>query len=135
MLLQAPKNTQGGLQRPLLFGLNGIPTRTPNVCRIMAFWAILGGFGPLFYLLWGFPLYITPIYYSSFHFLLHFPNITSSNPIVPQTFSGVSGRSFKVLPRTPNGLGSAARIPKLFNRKSPALKGLGSKVQGSEFRV
>ena len=27
---------------------------TPKVCRIMAFWAIFRGFGPLFYLLWGF---------------------------------------------------------------------------------
>ena len=29
-------------------------TWTPKVCRRMAFWAIFKGFGPLFYLLWGF---------------------------------------------------------------------------------
>ena len=29
-------------------------TWTPKVCRIIAFWAIFRGFGPLFYLLWGF---------------------------------------------------------------------------------
>ena len=28
-------------------------TYTPKVCRIMAFWAIFRGFGPLFYLLLG----------------------------------------------------------------------------------
>ena len=31
-----------------------IYTWTPKVCRIIAFWAIFRGFGPLFYLLWGF---------------------------------------------------------------------------------
>ena len=29
-------------------------TWTPKVCRRMVFWAIFRGFGPLFYLLWGF---------------------------------------------------------------------------------
>ena len=29
-------------------------TWIPKVCRIMAFWATFRGFGPLFYLLWGF---------------------------------------------------------------------------------
>ena len=29
-------------------------TWTPKVCRILAFWAIFRGFGPLFYLPWGF---------------------------------------------------------------------------------
>ena len=28
-------------------------TWTPKVCKIMAFWAIFNGFGPLFYILWG----------------------------------------------------------------------------------
>ena len=28
-------------------------TRTPKVCKIMAFWAIFNSFGPLFYILWG----------------------------------------------------------------------------------
>ena len=31
-----------------------LPTWTPKVRRIMAFWAIFRGFGPFFYLLWGF---------------------------------------------------------------------------------
>ena len=26
---------------------------TPKVCKIMAFWAVFSGFGPLFYILWG----------------------------------------------------------------------------------
>ena len=26
---------------------------TPKVCKIIAFWAILSGFGPLLYILWG----------------------------------------------------------------------------------
>ena len=30
-----------------------IPTWTPKVYRIMAFWAVLRSVGPLFYLLWG----------------------------------------------------------------------------------
>ena len=28
-------------------------TWTPKVCKIMAFWAIFGGFGLVFYILWG----------------------------------------------------------------------------------
>ena len=31
-----------------------VPTWTPKVRRIIAFWAIVYGFGSLFYLLWGF---------------------------------------------------------------------------------
>ena len=39
-----------------------IHTRTPKVCRIMAFWAIFNGFGPLFYLLWGFRYLLSPMH-------------------------------------------------------------------------
>ena len=31
-----------------------VTSSTPKGCKIMAFWAIFRGFGPLFYLLWGF---------------------------------------------------------------------------------
>ena len=38
----------------LVVSTGGVNTWTLKVCRIMAFWAIFKGFGPLLYLLWGF---------------------------------------------------------------------------------
>ena len=35
------------------FFLLSFSTWTPEVCKIIAFWAIFRGFEPLFYLLWG----------------------------------------------------------------------------------
>ena len=36
----------------------GHHTWTPKVCKTMAFWAVLNGFGPLFYILWQFGVQI-----------------------------------------------------------------------------
>ena len=45
--------TVGLLEGLTTVGVTLTTTCTPKVCRIMAFWAIFKGFGPLFYLLWG----------------------------------------------------------------------------------
>ena len=45
-------STDMGTRISLLFKTSS-RTRAPKVCRIMAFWAFVKGFGPLFYLLLG----------------------------------------------------------------------------------
>ena len=44
---------QTGWKQQGCFGPESFSTWTPKVCKTMAFWATLSGFGPLFYMFWG----------------------------------------------------------------------------------
>ena len=45
---------------------SGTTAWTPKVCKLMTFWAVFKGFGPLFYRLWG-SRYVTMMYRQGTH--------------------------------------------------------------------